>query len=130
MTGSGVPRVRKAPLPDDALLVIRGSALDANLLRRDAVRFHRRYEAWGRYGVSAFYARSDAEVDALCQTRLIHFPIIIVFQRADLEQQGVDIVATFRTPHVTLASDDLNELVQRLLGCRHETRSNPYHEDA
>jgi hypothetical protein len=41
---------------------------------------------------------------------------------------GVDIVPTFRTPHVTIAHADLGELVRRLLGCEHEVVENPYHE--
>jgi len=86
MTDPGVPRIRKSPLPDDAVLVVRGDALDTNLLRRDALRFHRRYFAWGRYGISAFYATSDAEVDALCETRLVQFPTLVVFQRAEWRQ--------------------------------------------
>lgn len=127
MTDPGVPRVRKAPLPDDAVLVVRGDALDANLLSRDALRFHRRYFAWGRYGISAFYATSDAEVDALCETRLVQFPTVVIFQRTELEANGIDVVATFRTPHVTLVTDDLDRLIQRLLACGSAERPNPYH---
>lgn len=127
MTDPGMPRIRKAPLPDDAVLVVRGDTLDPDVLRRDASRFHRRYSTWGRYGISAFYARSDAEVDALCEVRLIQFPTVVVFARAELEANGIDVVATFRTPHVTLAADDLNELIQQLLACNYAERPNPYH---
>lgn len=63
----------------------------------------------------------------MCETRLVHFPTVVVFQRAELEANGIDVVATFRTPHVTLASDDLDHLVQRLLACRYAERPNPYH---
>jgi hypothetical protein len=114
-------------VPDDAVLVVRGDALDRDLLRRDALRFHRRFSAWGRYGVSAFYAASDAEVDALCETRLVQFPTVVVFQRTQLEAAGVDVVATFRTPHVTLVADDPDELVTKLLGVEHLEQPNPYH---
>jgi hypothetical protein len=41
----------------------------------------------------------------------------------------VEIVPTFRTPHVTIAHADLGELVRRLLGCEHEVVENPYHEE-
>ena len=40
----------------------------------------------------------------------------------------MEIVATFRTPHVTIAHSDLNELVRRLLECEHDVVENPYHE--
>lgn len=114
-------------MPEDADLVVRGDGLEADRLRRDAQRFHRRYSTWGRYGISAFYATNDAEVDALCETRLVQFPTVVVFQRAELEANGIDVVATFRTPHVTLTADDLDELVHRLLACGHAARPNPYH---
>ena len=38
------------------------------------------------------------------------------------------VVPTFRTPHVTIAHDELEELVRRLLGCGHVDLVNPYHE--
>jgi hypothetical protein len=62
--------VRRAPIPDEAALVVRGDELDPDVLTADAERFHRRFKTWSRYGVSAFLATDDAEVDALCETRL------------------------------------------------------------
>ena len=41
---------------------------------------------------------------------------------------GLLVVPTFRTPHVTIAHDELEELVRRLLGCGHVDLVNPYHE--
>ena len=53
----GVPRIRRAAIPDDAHLVVRGvAAIEPEASIRQAVLFRRRFEAWGRYGLSAFYA--------------------------------------------------------------------------
>ena len=58
---------------------------------------------WGRCGVSGYYARGEDEVAALCQMKLANFATVVVFTRADLEAGGIDVIGTFRTPHVTLA---------------------------
>jgi hypothetical protein len=129
MAPEPVPRVRLTPIPDDGVFVVRGDELDPALMMEDAERFHARFADWGRHGISAFYAASDDEVDALCQARLVRFDTVVVFGRRDLETAGVDIVPTFRTPHVTLCHHDLGELVERLLRCRHPVRANPYHVD-
>ena len=70
----------------------------------------------------------DAEVDALCETRLRQWAIAVVFERSALEANGIDVVPTFRTPHVTLAHAELEELVERLTSCEHRVVVNPYHE--
>ena len=121
------PRVRLTPLPDDSVLVVRGDELDAAVLAEDAARFHERFDEWGRYGISAFVAASDEEIEALCGSRLVRFHDVVVFRRGDLERAGVEIVPTFRVPHVTLCHPDLAELVARLLRCEHRRRRNPYH---
>jgi len=41
---------------------------------------------------------------------------------------GVQILATYRTPHVTLAAASADELIRMLRGCPHERLPNPYHE--
>lgn len=110
------------------MLVVRGDVLDEILLRRDAERFRRRFPAWGRTGVSAFYARDGGEVHALCQLRLGQFPSVVVFKRYDLEQMGLEVIGTFRAPHVTLAAADTDDLVERLRACPHSLLINPYHE--
>jgi hypothetical protein len=114
-------------LPDDAVLVVRGDVLDGELLRADAERFGRRYPEWGRSGVSGYYARGENEVDALCQTKMINFETVVVFAIRDLERNGIDVVGTFRTPHVTLAAVDIQTLLAALTGCPHQVRDNPYH---
>lgn len=129
MTNDASPRVRQAPLPSDAVLVVRGDILEDELLRVDAARFTRRYPDWGRSGVSGYYARDEDEVVALCQTKLANFATVVVFTRADLEAEGIDVIGTFRTPHVTLAAADIEALVTALTRCPHQVRENPYHEN-
>jgi hypothetical protein len=51
-----------------------------------------------------------------------------VFTRSALEARGIDVVPTFRTPHVTLAHDELATLVQAMTSCEHRVVVNPYHE--
>src|SRR5947208_1370013 len=59
MPDESAPRIRLTPIPDDVVLVVRGDELDRSVLEADAVRFHRRFTSWGRYGISAFLARDD-----------------------------------------------------------------------
>ncbi len=122
------PRIRAADLPDTAVLVVRGDELDPELLATDATNFFDRFVDFGRYGISAFYASQSAEVDVLCETKLSQFATIAIFQRADVEDAGIEIIPTFRTPHVTLAHTDRAELIRRLLGCNATQIDNPYHE--
>ena len=128
MSAGDLPRFRLTPLPDRTKLVVRGDELDPVVLRADAERFHRRYQGWGRYGVSAFAATDDAEVDALCESRLERFDVVVVFALGDLAAVGVEVVPTFRRPHVTLAHEELDALVTGLLRCEHVRRENPHHE--
>jgi len=47
------PRVRHAPIPDDAVLVIRGDDLGPGTARAQAVAFRKRFPGWDRWGLSA-----------------------------------------------------------------------------
>ena len=126
MATERVPRIRLRGVPDNSVFVVRGDELDASLLAADASRFHERFIEWGRFGISAFQATSEPEIDVVCQTRLVRFASVVVFRRADLEMAGVEIVPTFRRPHVTLCHEQLDELVTRLLRCEHSVLPNPY----
>lgn len=121
-----VPRIRRRGVPDDSVFVVRGDEIDATLLAEDASRFRERFVEWDRYGISAFQATNEAEIDAICQTRLVRFTTVVVFRRADLQRAGVQIVPTFRRPHVTLCHEQLDELVTRLTRCEHRVLRNPY----
>jgi len=121
------PRIRRAPIPDDASLVIRGDG-GLEQTRRRAQLFRERYRGWQRWGVSAFYVRNDSEVDDLAQERLHPFPTLRLYDITVLHQAGLEVVPTFRTPHVTIAwSGDLDEGLRMLEVVRFEERENPYH---
>lgn len=83
------PRVRRAPIPDDAVLVIRGDDLEPGTARAQAVAFRRRFPGWDRWGLSAYYARSDAEIDDLAAEQLERFPELVVLPRAALVSGGL-----------------------------------------
>jgi hypothetical protein len=122
------PRIRRVPIPASAVLVVRGDELDAEVIRADAARFRRRFPAWGRFGVSAFVAADEDEIDALCETKLRAWSTVIVFGSAELDRAGIEVVPTFRVPHVTLADPSLDALTEKLLLCDHRIVVNPYHE--
>ena len=128
MTAELSPRLRKAGLPENAVLVVRGNLLEAAVLRADASLVSERYPTWELTGVSSFYARNSQEVAVLCETKLDRFALVFTFRRADLESAGVQILATYRTPHVTLAAASADALTQMLQSCPHERLQNPYHE--
>ncbi|MGQ0466708.1 MAG: hypothetical protein ACT4QG_15455 [Sporichthyaceae bacterium] len=130
MTDASLPRIRRAPLPDDAVLVLRGDDLGAFATgRHQAEAFRRRYPAWARWGLSAFFARNAAEVDDLAGDRLERFPLLACYRVADLRAAGFEVWPTFRTPHVTIAfGGDLDERLAALLATPHDTLSNPYHQ--
>jgi hypothetical protein len=54
--------------------------------------------------------------------------VLAIYLVADLEAAGFEVVATFRTPHVTLAfTGDLDTGLAALSAAVHEERTNPYH---
>ncbi|HQZ34287.1 MAG TPA: hypothetical protein PK020_07665 [Ilumatobacteraceae bacterium] len=121
------PRIRHAAIPQDAWLVVRGVAsIEPETSRRQAELFRRRFEGWGRYGLSAFYARSDDEVLDLGEDRLDAFATLFVYRLADVIAAGFEVVPTYRSPHVTITFyDDVDAGVARLLAVSHRVVSNP-----
>lgn len=130
MTDPGIPRLRRASLPVDALLVVRGDDLDSSMTsRHQAEVFRRRYPGWGRRGLSPFYARSEAEIEDLAADRLERFPVLCCFRIADLVEAGLEVWPTFRTPHITIAfTGDLETGLALLARIPRLIRDNPYHE--
>lgn len=63
----------RAPIPDGGVFVVRGDELNRMLLAEDASRFRERFSEWAKFGISAFYAATEDEIDAICQTRLVRF---------------------------------------------------------
>jgi hypothetical protein len=123
------PRIRRAPIPDDAVLVVRGDDLNPDTARETAEAFRRRFPAWHRWGLSAYDARSEAEIDDLAGDQLERFPVLIVLSINDLIAASFEVVPTFRTPHVTIAFDgDLDARLAALSELGIDRRPNPYHE--
>jgi hypothetical protein len=118
------PRIRRQAIPDAAHLVVRGDE-DPEVRERMARVFLRRYPSWSRYGLSAYHASGDEDVDLLCPVELVRFPLVVVLARAGLEEV-IEIVPTAHRPHVTLASTDLATLLAAVAGAI-DRRANPYH---
>ena len=93
---------------------------------RQARLFRRRFPGWGRYGLSAFYARSDEEVLDLAEDRLDQFETLFVYGIAALIDAGFEIVPTYRSPHVTITFyDEPDVVVHQLLVVDHRALANP-----
>lgn len=123
------PRIRRAPIPNDAVLVVRGDDLNPDTARGQAEAFRRRFPVWQRWGLSAYYARSEDEINDLAEDQLERFPILVVLAIDSLIEAGFEIVPTFRTPHVTIAFDgDLDAGLAVLVELGADARPNPYHE--
>jgi hypothetical protein len=107
--------------------VVRGlTSIEPETSIRQAELFRRRFERWGRYGLSAFYARSDDEVLDLGEDRLEAFETLFVYSLADVLRAGFDVVPTYRSPHVTITFyDDAADGVARLMAVTHRTFDNP-----
>ena len=130
MTEPLEPRVRRAPIPDDAVLVVRGDDLNPDTARSQAVAFRRRFPDWGRWGLSGFHVRSEAEIDDIAADQLERFPLLVVLGMDQLRAAGFDVVPTFRTPHVTIAfADDLDSALARLAALGTNRRPNAYHDE-
>ena len=102
------------------------AAIEPQISIRQANLFRRRYDQWGRYGLSAYYARSDDEVVDLGEDRLDAFESLFVYRLIDVVGAGFGVVPTFRSPHVTITFyDDVAVGVARLLAVAHRTIANP-----
>ena len=124
----GFPRFRRRDIPRHARVVlVRGGAGHPEVDRTQAQDFFERYPAWGRFGLSAYYAEDEAAVDDLASDLLERFEELLVYPLAGLVAVGVEVVATFRTPHVTIAFTDLDQGLQLLDEAAHEVLPNPYH---
>jgi hypothetical protein len=111
----------------DALLVVRGlESSEPETSIRQAKLFRRRFAEWGRYGLSAFYARSDDEVFDLGENRLSAFEALFIYCVADVLGAGFAVVPTFRSPHVTITFyNEPEEGVARFMAIDHRTITNP-----
>jgi hypothetical protein len=121
---SGV-RVRREPLADDALVVVRGGLLDIDTMRVDALRSFARF---GEYGVSVLAAPDELAIDELGRTILRPNENLTVMQAGDIRSRGLELRPTFRRPHFTVLLPDLEADLIRLASCENVVRRNPYFE--
>jgi hypothetical protein len=92
------PRVRRAPIPDDAVLVVRGDDLEPRNGRAQALAFRRRFPGWDRWGLSAYYARSEAEIDDLAADQLERFPSSWCYRSAPSKRPALRSWRRFAPP--------------------------------
>ena len=123
-----IPRIRTQPIPLGARIVaVRGHLTGGNDAQQ-AADFLRRFPDWQRFGLSAYYASSEEAIETLAEGELERFPELVIYNVADLLANGIEVVPTFRTPHVTLAFRDLSGGLAVLNGVEHERRMNRYHD--
>jgi hypothetical protein len=124
----GYPRFRRRDIPRHSKVVlVRGDAEDPEIDRGQAQDFLDKYPRWGRFGLSAYYAADDAAIDDLASDLLERFEALLLYPLEKLVGAGFEVVATFRTPHVTIAFTDLDQGLRLLDTTEHEVRPNPYH---
>ena len=61
-------------------------------------------------------------------TKLAPRALVVVIDLRSLNEAGIEVIPTLRTPHVTLAHASLDHLAQKLVACEHRIVINPYHE--
>jgi hypothetical protein len=123
-----VPRLRKVSGPRPPL-VVRGEHANTTVEREQCEAFLRRFSGWGRYGLSAYSAHTEGHVQRLAAVYLERFPVLGIFHTATLESAGFEVVATFRSPHMTIAfTGDLEVRLAQLDSLRTDLRPNPHHE--
>lgn len=113
-------------LSDDEVVVVRGGALDQVLLRDDASRY---FSIYGTYGVSVFAARQITVDEQAQEPPLVRFEVLTLLRVGNLRSSHLRLEPTGRNrQHFTLAWDDLDEGLARLVACEHQTLPNPYYE--
>ena len=123
-----VPRLRRAPLPDDVLALVRGDTGEPDQDRRDALSFRRRFPDWPAFGVSGFYAVTEEGVADLGRDMLSRFVARRIYNPLVLRRAQMEVLPTFRSPPVTIGFTDLDHGLSVLESSFRERRPNPYHE--
>lgn len=81
----------------------------------------------GAFGVSGFYAVTEAGVLDLAGDRLSRFSSLRVYDPGRLVTERLELLPTFQTPHVTIGFADLESGLSALARAVKERRPNPYH---
>lgn len=113
-------------LSDDTVVVVRGGELHRELLAEDAMRAH---SVYGVYAISVF-AADGVTVDELVQTSpLIRFEMLTLMTVGSIRSADLLLVPSGRNPlHHSIDLTNLDDALDRLIGCDHRTVVNPYHE--
>lgn len=110
--------------PDDAVVVIRAGVLSAPSIEDAATRC---LDGYGVLGISIEAARDRPVID-VCRSsrRLARYRQIRTSTFGRLRSAGFSVLATFESPHYTIALPDLSELtIARLTRCFDDPIPNP-----
>lgn len=120
-------RLREGDVLDDGgVVLVRGGALDPEVLRADALRYH---GAYGSYGISVFAVRGLTLEEMAQQVPLVRFDHLTLIRVASIIGAGLRLEPTGRNPrHYTVGFDELDEGVLRIASCAHQIVPNPYHD--
>jgi len=116
-------RTRREVLADDALVVVRGGAMDLDALRLDAERAHRRF---GEYALSVLAGPDDDAIDQLARTVLRRHEVLTLVTAGAIRSAGLELRPTFRRPHYSVILPGLDDGVIRLMTCQTVERDNPH----
>jgi hypothetical protein len=117
---------RGEPPPGGRVVVVRGDQLDRELLRTDALA---NFDVYGYHGISVFAEVGGATFEWIAVNKLARAEILVVFRAGDLIAAGLQLWDTGQAPHYDVVHEDVDELVERLLGCPREVLTNPYWSD-
>lgn len=126
MTKQRMRRGEPSPAPD--AVVLRGGALDRDVLRADA---ETNYAVYGFYGLSVWAPADAAGEDVLLATKLLKSRIVRRFLVADLIAGGLELWDTGQSPHydlVYLRDGGVDDLVAAVIATHSTTLINPHHD--
>lgn len=126
MTKQRMRRGEPPPAPD--AVVLRGGALDRDVLRADA---ETNFAVYGFHGLSVWVPTDAAGEDRLLATKLLKSRLVHRFVVADLLARGLEIWDTGQSPHydlVYLRDGDGDDLVAAVIATHSTALINPHHD--
>jgi len=117
-------RTRREDLADEALVVVRGGAMEMRSLRLDAVRAHRRF---GEFAISVLAGPDEPAIDELARTTLRRHVVLTLVTAGAIRSAGLELRPTFRRPHYSVVLPNLDDGLHRLMTCQTVERDNPHY---
>lgn len=117
---------RGEPLPEGGVLVVRGDLLDPAELASDA---RDNFQVYGFYGVSVYAEVGGADVDWIAMHKLRRAQWLVLFEVRHVLDAGLELWDTGLSPHYDVVHAEVDELVTRLVGCRHRLVRNVYFQE-